>query len=145
VYAQTVASRGKGPEFWRPYVEEWPVPPKVTPQRSKGWSVERLLSTFAGRLIFKNGTFSCFVVAAKLTTDAVFLAPFISMPIVGIVTAAWLRGLGTARYLHIPVRSLSRSFIRRLTDAWQYFTSKKMTPEQQALFVEERKWEYRGA
>jgi muconolactone delta-isomerase len=28
-WAQTVASRGKGPEFWQPYVEEWAHPPIV--------------------------------------------------------------------------------------------------------------------
>jgi hypothetical protein len=26
---QTIASRGKGPAFWQPYVEEWDLPPKV--------------------------------------------------------------------------------------------------------------------
>jgi hypothetical protein len=26
---QTVTSRGKGPDFWKPYVEEWDVPPIV--------------------------------------------------------------------------------------------------------------------
>ena len=26
---QTVASRGKGPDFWKPYVKEWEVPPTV--------------------------------------------------------------------------------------------------------------------
>jgi len=25
---QTVASRGKGPDFWQPYVEEWEHPPQ---------------------------------------------------------------------------------------------------------------------
>ena len=28
-WAYTVTSRGKGPEFWQPYVEEWEVPPVV--------------------------------------------------------------------------------------------------------------------
>jgi hypothetical protein len=26
----TVASRGKGPDFWQPYVEEWECPPVVS-------------------------------------------------------------------------------------------------------------------
>ena len=26
---QTIASRGKGPTFWQPYVEEWDFPPKI--------------------------------------------------------------------------------------------------------------------
>ena len=29
VWDQTITSRGKGPAFWRPYVEEWDLPPKV--------------------------------------------------------------------------------------------------------------------
>ena len=29
VWDQTIASRGKGPAFWQPYVEEWDLPPKV--------------------------------------------------------------------------------------------------------------------
>ena len=29
VWDQTVASRGKGPDFWQPYVEEWDCPPVV--------------------------------------------------------------------------------------------------------------------
>ena len=36
-YAQTIESRGKGPDWWRPYVEEWERPPRVKPVRW-GWS-----------------------------------------------------------------------------------------------------------
>jgi hypothetical protein len=32
-WAQTVASRGKGPDFWQPYVEEWEFPPFVDESR----------------------------------------------------------------------------------------------------------------
>ncbi|SRR6266550_2278264 len=28
-WTQTVISRGKGPEFWQSYVEEWETPPKI--------------------------------------------------------------------------------------------------------------------
>src|SRR6266478_5645066 len=28
-WGQTIASRGKGPSFWQPYVEEWALPPTV--------------------------------------------------------------------------------------------------------------------
>src|SRR5580698_7596211 len=28
-WSQTIASRGKGPSFWQPYVEEWGLPPIV--------------------------------------------------------------------------------------------------------------------
>jgi len=30
---QTIASRGKGPAFWQPYVEEWDQPPTVDVNR----------------------------------------------------------------------------------------------------------------
>ena len=35
----TVASRAKGPTFWRPYIEEWDQPPKVNVNQWAG-SVE---------------------------------------------------------------------------------------------------------
>ena len=42
-------------------------------------------------------------------------------------------------------RSAGTDATVRLTHALsQYFEAKKMTPEQIAIFVEERKWEYRG-
>jgi hypothetical protein len=28
-WGQTIVSRGKGPSFWQPYVEEWGLPPTV--------------------------------------------------------------------------------------------------------------------
>jgi hypothetical protein len=28
-WTQTIISRGKGPEFWQSYVEEWETPPKI--------------------------------------------------------------------------------------------------------------------
>jgi hypothetical protein len=55
VYAQTVTSRGKGPDFWQPYVEEWQNPPRVG-QKSKGLDVTKIMSSFVGRLILRNGT-----------------------------------------------------------------------------------------
>lgn len=77
----------------------------------------------------------------------VVLAPLNFVPVVGILVSAWLKALGTARYLHRPVWS-STSALRLppapLTEAPQYFAAKKMTPQQIAVFVEERKWEYRG-
>jgi hypothetical protein len=33
---QTIASRGKGPAFWQPYVEEWDQPPTVDVNRWTG-------------------------------------------------------------------------------------------------------------
>ena len=50
VYEQTIVSRGKGPEFWKPYVEEWDVPPPVP----KRFTMARILSTGIGRTLFKR-------------------------------------------------------------------------------------------
>jgi len=45
---QTLTSRGKGPEFWQPYVEEWAAPPQVD---EKSWAglegVKGWATTFA--------------------------------------------------------------------------------------------------
>jgi hypothetical protein len=107
---QTVASRGKGPEFWQPYVEEWEHPPSI--------HVDRNHRTFMTR--WMKGPFGLFIVRNVL------LSPFQFYPLIGIAVSAWFRALGTAQTLH-----------RR------YFESKKMTEQQTAIFVEERKWDYR--
>ncbi|KAG7442559.1 uncharacterized protein BT62DRAFT_375250 [Guyanagaster necrorhizus] len=104
-WEQTVASRGKGPDFWRPYVEEWTNPPVV----KKTSFIQRRLNGGLGAMVVK-----------------LMLLPFDLVPPVGIVIAAWFKGLRTARILH-----------RR------YFEAKKMTPEEIAIFMEERKWDYR--
>jgi hypothetical protein len=64
-----------------------------------------------------------------LTYDfhAVIIAPFAFVPFVGLVVSAGVKALATSEFLHRP-----------------YFADKKMTPVQVAIFVEERKWEYRG-
>lgn len=105
VYEQTIASRGKGPEFWKPYVEEWDNPPR--PKRSK---LTVFVSSTPGRMLIKMA-----------------LTPFHLLPAIGIVISAWFRALGVGRYLHRP-----------------YFKAKGMTDEQVAVFVEERKWDYRA-
>ncbi|EPQ59956.1 hypothetical protein GLOTRDRAFT_51755, partial [Gloeophyllum trabeum ATCC 11539] len=107
-WEHTVASRGKGPDFWQPYVEEWEIPPKVS---EGGWGIwEKMLASYFGRFFVRR----------------VLLLPFDIVPVVGIFISAWLRALGTARYLHQP-----------------YFEAKKMSKHQVAVFIEERKWEYR--
>jgi len=53
--------------------------------------------------------------------------PFHLYPIVGTLVSASFRGLDIARQLHK-----------------QYFETKKMDAHQVALFVEERKWDYRA-
>ncbi|KAI0086817.1 hypothetical protein BDY19DRAFT_907993 [Irpex rosettiformis] len=104
-YEQTIVSRGKGPDFWQPYVEEWDNPPQV--KRSK-------LSKFASSSVGR-------------TSVKLLLAPLHLIPAVGIIISAWLRGLGTASYLHKP-----------------YFKAKGMSKEQVATFIQERKWDYRA-
>ncbi|KAI0781672.1 hypothetical protein BC629DRAFT_576755 [Irpex lacteus] len=104
-YEQTIVSRGKGPDFWKPYVEEWDNPPQV--KRSK-------LSKFASSPLGRT--------AVKL-----LLTPVHLVPAFGIVISAWLRGLGTASYLHRP-----------------YFKAKHMSEDQVATFIQERKWDYRA-
>ncbi|KAG5651400.1 hypothetical protein H0H81_008758 [Sphagnurus paluster] len=108
-WAQTVASRGKGPDFWQPYVEEWEIPPKVKP----GPAWERVVTKLSGGL-------GLFVIRRAI------LLPFNFYPFVGILVTAAFKSLRTAQILHKP-----------------YFESKKMDKKQIAVFVEERKWDYR--
>ncbi|KAF8555068.1 hypothetical protein OG21DRAFT_1461494 [Imleria badia] len=105
---QTVASRGKGPDFWHPYVEEWDVPPVVD-------------ESLSGRV---SGTMSIWAVG--LVVKKVLLLPLSLYPFAGTFVAAGLKALGTAQHLHKP-----------------YFKAKKMTTHETAVFIEERKWDYR--
>ncbi|KAF8146881.1 hypothetical protein K438DRAFT_1868542 [Mycena galopus ATCC 62051] len=71
---QTVASRGKGPDFWLPYIEEWKVPPRV------------VVDTWTGR--FQKqwlGGVTLFIIKRAL------LIPFNFYPGVGILLAAWFK------------------------------------------------------
>ncbi|THH28668.1 hypothetical protein EUX98_g5513 [Antrodiella citrinella] len=104
---QTLQSRGKGPAFWKPYVEEWDHPPSV---KGHGWSIAGLMGSLAGRW------------AIKLT-----LSPLHLVPVFGIAASAYLKSLGTARYLHLS-----------------YYKAKGMSQEQIAVFMEERKWPYQS-
>ncbi|KAF8622830.1 hypothetical protein AX15_006719, partial [Amanita polypyramis BW_CC] len=83
-WAQTVSSRGKGPGFWQPYVEEWENPPKIERSRQ-------------GKLVRQFLTSPLAVYAVK-----VLLLPFHLYPFVGAVVVAWLKALRTAQYLHKP-------------------------------------------
>ncbi|TDL16191.1 hypothetical protein BD410DRAFT_832204 [Rickenella mellea] len=103
---QTVQSRGKGPEFWVPYVEEWANPPPITKRTWQKW-----VGGFFGRFFVRR----------------VLLLPLNFYPFVGIAAGAYFKAIGTARYLH-----------------QQYFAAKKMTADQVAVFMEERKWDYRS-
>lgn len=48
----TVESRGKGPDFWQPYVEEWDQPPQVDTKKSL---IDKVLGTWIGRYVVKQG------------------------------------------------------------------------------------------
>lgn len=123
-WEQTVASRGKGPDFWQPYVEEWTNPPVVKKTSFlQRWLSGRLGAMAVKRtfLFFASIKYDCYI------SSLVMLLPFNLVPLVGLFIAAWFKGLGTARSLH-----------RR------YFEAKKMTPAQIAVFMEERKWDYRS-
>jgi hypothetical protein len=56
VWAQTVASRGKGPKFWQPYVEEWDNPPNLDEYKGRR-KVEKWISSAIGRFIVQKGEF----------------------------------------------------------------------------------------
>ncbi|KAF4563338.1 hypothetical protein EYR40_006939 [Pleurotus pulmonarius] len=83
-WAQTVESRGKGPEFWQPYVEEWSVPPRVL--------VDTPWSRFAKKYL--GGPLAAFFV------KKVLLLPFDLYPFIGIIISSWLKALSTAHVLH---------------------------------------------
>ncbi|KIJ66628.1 hypothetical protein HYDPIDRAFT_129676 [Hydnomerulius pinastri MD-312] len=105
---QTVASRGKGPDFWQPYVEEWDTPPVV--KEGFGTRVSNAMGLWVVGMVVRK----------------VVLLPLSLYPFVGTFIAAGLKAMGTAQYLHKP-----------------YFKAKNMTPHQEAVFIEERKWDYR--
>ena len=49
-WMQTVTSRGKGPDFWQSYVEEWENPPKIEKTRP----MQRFLSSPLGLSLVKR-------------------------------------------------------------------------------------------
>ncbi|KAF8581712.1 hypothetical protein K439DRAFT_1662174 [Ramaria rubella] len=78
---QTVKSRGKGPEFWCPYVEEWQVPPEVE-EGGRRW--HKWVNSSLVRFVIKR----------------VLLSPLDLYPFVGILLTSYLKAVGTARHLH---------------------------------------------
>ncbi|XP_006453767.1 hypothetical protein AGABI2DRAFT_189141 [Agaricus bisporus var. bisporus H97] len=80
-WTYTVESRGKGPDFWQPYIEEWDQPPPITPEMS---TFDKVISTWLGRFVLKR----------------ILLLPFDFYPFIGIIVSAWLKALGTSRHLH---------------------------------------------
>ena len=55
-WQHTVASRGKGPEWFRPYVEEWDQPPRIGKDELKSGFVEKMAGGWVGTLVLKRGS-----------------------------------------------------------------------------------------
>lgn len=56
VWAQTVASRGYGADFWGPYVEEWDAPPVVEDSFERRFT-QKWLGGWIGRFVVKRGAY----------------------------------------------------------------------------------------
>lgn len=65
VWDQTVASRGKGPDFWQPYVEEWDSPPVVNERPGR---LDRMFKLWFWKLIIQKGDSS--MVYTELFSEA---------------------------------------------------------------------------
>ncbi|KAG6887468.1 hypothetical protein C0995_014997 [Termitomyces sp. Mi166 len=100
---QTVASRGKGPDFWQPYVEEWDTPPVITSESFWETLVKRWL----------GGWFGLFVVRREFGFVTALLE---GMPIVGLIftisnrvgAAMWAHDLEKRQHF-VATKKLSRS------------------------------------
>lgn len=142
-YDITVRSRNKPDSFWsKGYVEEWQVPPR--PVNSKGaygklgiegqeqekwlqwvlwWPSQMALRHCKSRLpsvISHEDQRSC-----PLAVLLIPLSPH--LPIINVVFTSAMKALYTARTLHRP-----------------YFEVKQMSPQEVEIWLEERKWGYRG-
>lgn len=59
-WQHTVASRGKTPDWFQPYVEEWDRPPSVGEDEVKGSLMERVAGGWMGMLVVRRGAgFHC--------------------------------------------------------------------------------------
>jgi len=81
---QVVASRGKAPDFWGPYVEEWSKPPSVT-LGVRNW--EKWVGGWVVRFIIRNA------LTAPLS---------IFVPYAGLLLSAVIKSISTSRMLHAP-------------------------------------------
>lgn len=54
---QTVASRGKGPDFWQPYVEEWEHPPRLDLDSTEHAPMKKWMEGRFGLFVVKNSMF----------------------------------------------------------------------------------------
>ena len=105
-WAQTVVSRAKPPDFWQPYVEEWDVPPQVGV--TKPGILQNLSQGWVGRMIIRRGQHifhSDSLPRHEIVYFVVVTIPFAFYPFVGVAISAYIKALGTARYLHKQVKS----------------------------------------
>jgi len=104
-WGQTIASRGKGPSFWQPYVEEWDLPPTV--DTSPWVGLEKVKSKLL-RFAMKNcGLAHSFKTPSDIDLiPIVILIPLHVVPVGGLFVTAAFRASDTAHYLHKPVCAL---------------------------------------
>ena len=121
---QTVASRGKGPDFWQPYVEEWEYPPRLDLESKQQKFIEKWLGGWFGLFIVKRGTLylKLFSLLDSERFGLVLLSPFQVYPFVGLAVSAWFKALGTSRFLHRRV-SLVRTLEPHLWLTWSIFST----------------------
>ena len=65
-WEQTVKSRGKGPEFWGPYIEEWQMPPQIN-ERGHRWY--KWISNGFSRYIIRRGSSFLVYIGIGLYSD----------------------------------------------------------------------------
>ena len=151
VWEQTVASRGKGPTFWKPYVEEWDRPPVIA---KPGW--DSWLSGSAARFVIRRSESSSVGRSFPTRWPDPLLQRSTLVPGSDLSFHRHLRICVSqgARNWHLSSQTCSSSpplfsYHPQLVDVYslerlQYFTAKGMTKLEIATFVEERKWHYRG-
>jgi hypothetical protein len=101
-WGQTIASRGKGPSFWQPYVEEWDLPPAVDINQWMG--LEKAKNKLVRFAIKKCGLAHGFKNPSDIDlTTIVILIPLHVVPVGGLFVTAAFKALDTAHHLHKPV------------------------------------------
>jgi hypothetical protein len=140
-WGQTIASRGKGPSFWQPYVEEWDLPPTVDISQWVG--LEKVKSKLL-RFTMKNCELAhSFKIPSGIDLKTiVILIPLHVVPVGGLFVTAAFKALDTAHHLHKPVCAFALAVISFIYIHLQYFKLKNMTKEQIAIFIAEHKWDY---
>ncbi|KAF7315517.1 hypothetical protein MIND_00067000 [Mycena indigotica] len=125
-WEQTVASRGKSADFWIPYVEVRPPRADILPfMRCRNGSTRRASSSTRGPGACRS---SGWATQSSLQSS----------------TSSFSHSTCTPASASSSPRGSRASAPRTNSTARRYFAAKKMTDEQVAVFMEERKWDYRG-